>query len=282
MNQVLYSDKNKVDKIMSKIIKEGFNKLHILSDFDNTLTKAFSRWKKRSSLISILRSEWFLWEEYSKKAYELFDYYNPIEINPEINFDEKKKEMMNWRHKHLDLLVKSWLHKNDIKKVIISWIIEFREKTKDLLYNLYLKNIPVLIISANWLWTDSIKFYLNKEKCDYLNIFVISNTFFWDIDWRAVWYDERVIHSFNKWETILESYPEIYEVIKDKKNVILLWDSLWDHYMIDGFDYDNLLKIWFLNDNISELLDEYLKRYDVVITWDWDMSFLNDFIKKCF
>jgi len=48
--------------------------------------------------------------------------------------------------------------------------------------------------------------------------------------------------------------------------------------MIEWFDYDNLLKIWFLNDNIDELLEEYKKNYDVVIVWDGDFEFINEIL----
>jgi hypothetical protein len=58
-------------------------------------------------LISVLRSELYLSEEYSKEAYKLFDFYNPIEINPNISLEEKKVQMTSWWHKHLLLLVKS-------------------------------------------------------------------------------------------------------------------------------------------------------------------------------
>jgi hypothetical protein len=58
-------------------------------------------------LISTLRREGYLSEEYSKASYELFDYYNPIEINPEISLEEKKKEMNNWWNKHFNLLLNS-------------------------------------------------------------------------------------------------------------------------------------------------------------------------------
>lgn len=50
--------------------------------------------------------------------------------------------------------------------------------------------------------------------------------------------------------------------------------------MIDWFNYDNLLKIWYLNYKEDELMDSYLERYDVVITWDWDMSFINGFLNN--
>lgn len=276
MNNTIYTNKESFDKTLNNIKKDWYKNLHILADFDKTLTKAFSNWKKRPSLISVLRSEWYLSEKYQKEAYKLFDYYNPIEINPDISMEIKSKEMTIWWNKHLDLLVKSWLTKNDIDSVSNSWIIELRNWVKEFLSFLNNNDIPLLIISANWLWTDSIKLYLQKEWVLTNNIHVISNSFEWDNNWKAIWYDKRVIHTFNKWETVLEEFPEIYSKIKTRTNVILLWDSLWDHHMVDWFDYKNLLKIWFLNDNEDELLESYKQRYDLILTWDSEGEILNE------
>jgi hypothetical protein len=50
--------------------------------------------------------------------------------------------------------------------------------------------------------------------------------------------------------------------------------------MIEGFDYENLIKIWFLNDKIDELLEEYKKHYDIIITWDWDFWVVNKIVEE--
>lgn len=279
MDNINYTNRQNFDIILNKIRQDWFEKLHILADFDKTLTKAFSNWKKRSSLIAVLRSEWYLSKEYAKEAYSLFDYYNPIEINPDIYMEEKIKEMTNWWNKHLNLLVNSGLTKQDIDNVSNSWIIELRQWVREFLKFLSEKNIPLVIISANWLWTDSIKLYLEKEWVLTNNINIISNSFEWNNDWKAIWYDKRVIHTFNKWEVVLEQFPEIYEKIYNRKNVILLWDSLWDHHMVDWFDYDNLIKIGFLNDKEDELLENYEERYDLVLTWDSEGKILENLLK---
>lgn len=276
MQKTTYSDITNFEETLKRIKDEWFQKLHILADFDRTLTKAFYNWQKRPSLISVLRSEWYLSEEYSKKAYELFDYYNPIELNPKISIEEKKKEMTNWWHKHRDLLVKSGLHKRDIESVVETRLIELRQWIKLFLNILAENNIPLVIISANWLWTDSIKIYLEKEWFLTPNIKIISNEFVWDNNGNAVDFDKRVIHVFNKDETVLEEFPEIYNEIKDRKNVILLWDSIWDVGMIEWFEYNNLLKIGFLNDNEDKLMEEYKKNYDLVLTGDNDAKILKN------
>ncbi len=275
MQEIIYSKKEKFNQILEKIKSDWPGSIHILADFDKTLTKAFSAWKKRPSLISVLRSEWYLSEEYSRKAYELYDYYNPIETDPTIDLETKKQEMTTWWNKHLDLLVASGLHRKDIQSIIDSRLIELREWVKEFLWFLSKNNIPLIIISANWLWTDSIKIYLEKEWFLTDNIKIISNEFIWDTEGNAVSYDKRVIHVFNKDETVLHEFPEIYSQIEKRKNVILLWDSLWDVGMIEWFEYDNLLKIGFLNDKEDELLEEYKKNYDMVLTWDNDAIILN-------
>jgi 5'-nucleotidase len=272
---IIWNEKHYLD-ILSKIKKDWLQKLHILADFDRTLTKAFSGWKLRPSLISVLRSEWYLSEEYSKKAYELFDYYNPIEINPNISLEEKKKEMTIWWNKHLDLLVESKLHKSDIEKIIESWVIEFRPWIKRFLKFLSENNIPIIIISANGLGTDSIEMYFEKEWFLTPNVKIISNEFYWDENGNAFGYDKRVIHVFNKDETVLRDFPEIHDLIENKRNVILLWDSLGDPWMIEWFEYDNLLKIWFLNEKEEELLVKYKENYDVILTQDNDAEFISN------
>lgn len=276
MQNTTYSDIINFEKILKRIKTDWFQNLHILADFDKTMTKAFSAWKKRPSLISVLRSEWYLSEEYSSKAYELFDYYNPIEIDPKISLEDKKQEMATWWHKHLELLVKSGIHHKDIESVIETRLIELREWVKELLIFLAKNNIPIIIISANWLWTDSIRIYLEKEWFLTTNIKIISNEFIWDKDWYAIDYDRRVIHVFNKDETVLEQFPEIYKEIKDRKNVILLWDSIWDVGMIEGFKYDNLLKIGFLNEKEDELIEDYKSNYDLVLTGHNDALILKE------
>nr|MDD3719782.1 hypothetical protein [Candidatus Gracilibacteria bacterium] len=283
MQNIIISNQAKFNEIISNFKSGGFDKIHILSDFDKTLTKAFSirnDGKVRQSLISVLRSEGYLGEEYSKKAYELYDYYHPIEIDSILSLNEKKKEMTTWWIKHLDLLVKSNLHKKDIEKVIYSDLIDFRDGVKDFLLKLDKYNIPLVIISANGLGTDSIKMYFEREESYTKNIKIISNSFKWDENGNAIGHDDRIIHVFNKDETVLSDFPLIHNLIETRKNVILLGDSLGDPHMITGFDYDNLLKIGFLNEKKDELLKEYKKNYDVVITDDGDFGFVNEIISS--
>ncbi len=270
-----YKNKENFDRLIENFQVDWHENIHILSDFDRTLTYHFVDGKKRPSIVSVLRSEWYLWEEYSKKAYQLFDTYHPIEIDPNISIKMKKEKILEWWTKHLELKVESKLHKDDISKVSNSWIIRLRKGVKELFWILDEKNIPLVIITANGLWVDSISSYLDYEKCNYKNIHIVWNQFeFWE-DWFATGFKNAIVHVFNKDETVLELFPEIHKKIENRKNVILLWDSLWDVGMIEWFEYKNLLKIGFLNDKQDELLEKYLENYDLVVTWDRDIEFFH-------
>ena len=65
---------------------------------------------------------------------------------------------------------------------------------------------------------------MEKNNVNYDNIHFVSNEFIWDENGRAVSWKEPFVTSLNKDETVISSdtYPELYEKIKDRKNVILL------------------------------------------------------------
>lgn len=280
MKKIIYTNRQKFDIIIDKIKQEWVDKLHILADFDGTMTKVFFNWKKRHSLVSLLRWEkWALWKKCAIEDEKLFNTYHPIEIDPNINIEEKKEKMIEWWTNSFNLFIKYWLSKNIIKDISSSKEIELREGIKSFLEFTNLNNIPFIIISASWIWKKSISYFLKERWLLFPNIYIISNDFNWDENWKAVSFKYPIIHSFNKWETILKDFPEIHDKIENRKNVLLLWDSLWDHHMIDWFKYNNLLNIWFLNDKEDELLESYKERYDVVLTWDNDWNILNELLK---
>jgi len=281
MQKIIYSNPQKLKQTLENIQKDWLEKIHILADFDNTLTKAFVNWKKTPSLVSVVRwKKWLLWEECAIEDTKLFEKYYPLEVDPDISIEEKNKYMTEWWEKSFNLFIKHWLSKEILEKIWKTKLIDFRNWVKKFLEFTNKYNIPIIIISASWLWVESIEILLKNHKLNYSNIQIISNNYIWNENWKAIWYKKPIIHSFNKSETVLKENVNIYEKIKNRKNVILLWDSLWDHHMVDGFEYENLINIGFLNDKVDELLEEYQKRYDIVIIWDWDFGVINEILKE--
>lgn len=274
VSEIILSSKKEFDKKIKEIKKDGLGKLHVLADFDRTLTKCFVNGKRTPSIISVLRSEHYLSEEYSRKAQELADKYHPIEINHKVPLEEKKKAMEGWWRKHFDLLIKSGLNRKNLKRVIDEENVEFRKGALEFIDSLHENSVPLVIISSSGIG-DLIPMFLKRQGVLYDNVFILTNLYEWDSKGNATGVKPPLIHVFNKDETVLRDFPKIYGKIKNRKNVLLLGDSIGDLGMIEGFDYNILIKIGFLNENIKEDLDLYKKKFDVVITNDGSMDYLN-------
>ncbi|MFA5211361.1 MAG: hypothetical protein WC414_02555 [Patescibacteria group bacterium] len=276
--KITISNQTQFEEIKTKIKKDGLTNLHILADFDRTLTYGSVAGKKTPSIISLLRDGKHLSADYSEKAHALFDKYNKIETDPKVDIKEKKKAMAKWWRLHFKLLLKSQLHKKDLKDILKNDDLKFRAGVENFLDFLYENNIPIIIFSASGCG-EAIPLFFKKYKKNYSNIFYLINRFEWDKNDQAVSIQKPIIHSLNKDETLLKDFSKIFTKIKNKKNVILLGDGLGDLGMISGFDYKNLLSIGFLNFDFENLRKIYKENFDVVLEGDGDFNFVNKLMK---
>lgn len=280
MKDVIIPNVERFEELKKQISKDGEDKLHILSDFDRTLTRAFYKSKKASSIISKLRNGNYLTKDYAERAHSLYDKYHPMEIDNSLDKRIRDEQMQEWWKAHMELLIECEFDMDTLKKCVKDMIkedtLEFRDGAKELLELLDKKNVPLIIISSSL--GDLIKEYLREKKVFYDNINVIGNTFIFDKNGKAANY-EKVIHVFNKHEFELHNLP-IYSELLKRKNVILIGDSIGDLGMIEGFPYSNLIKIGFLNEEIEKNLEEYKKHFDVILLNDTDMSYVNELLKE--
>ena len=276
---IVITNPEKLKKIKKGIAEGGAEKLHILSDFDRTLTTAFIDGKNVPSLISILRDGNYLTSDYSLKAQALYDKYHQVEINLSVPAAEKKKAMQEWWEIHFNLLIKSRLNKKDIERAVDAGKVKFRDGFGKFIDFLKTRNIPLVIISSSGLGADAIKMYLEKEGKLYENVYIISNSFEWNKEGYAVAVKKPIIHGMNKDETLVRDFP-VFETIKERKNVLLLGDSLDDVGMVVGFDAENLIKIAFLNEEVEDNLEPYKKAFDAVILNDGSMEYVNSLLKS--
>lgn len=230
---------------LKHIIDAGSQKLHLLSDFDRTLTKPFVNGKPVASLISILGDHGYLSPKYSKKAQEFFDTYGPIELDPNVPVEEKRIKMKEWWTRHFALLIESGLTKQHIEQAMRARHAELRDGAPEFFKALLERKIPLVIMSSSGLGIESISLFLEHEKMLFPNIHIISNQYIWNPDGKALGVKEPIIHGMNKDETLVSSFPEIYREVHDRTNVIMIGDNDSDLGMITGFDYQNLYTIGF-------------------------------------
>ena len=265
-----------VDSVISALRHDGVNALHVLSDFDRTLTHGTIWGTKTPSLISLLRDGEHLSQDYPARALSLFGKYHPIEIDPDIPIEEKKTIMKIWWYEHFSLMIECGLKKDDIFDVIKKSHLKLRDYVDVTLQLLKKNDVPFIIISAGAIG-EAIPLFLASQWLDFPNISYICNHFEWDERWYAKAIREPIIHVFNKDEATIREMPTIHDRIAERKNIILIGDSLWDLGMSDGCEYENILRIGFLNSEDREIKKDFIKNFDVIIEWDGDFSF----VKEC-
>ncbi len=155
----------------------------------------------------------------------------------------------------------------------------FREGASEFLDFLYKNEIPLVIMSSAGLGGDSISMYLKKQGKLYDNVHIVSNSYKWDSKGNAVGIKEPIIHVMNKDETAIQNYP-VFGLIKNRKNVLLLGDSIGDIGMITNFGYSNLIKIGFLNEEVDKNLENYKENFDVILLNDTGFNYINDLVRE--
>lgn len=256
------------NNILIKINNWQDDSIHILTDFDRTLTKgnSISSW-------SILSNSNLLPEEYVFERQKLFDYYRPIEIDESLEFNIKNKFMIEWWKKHFDLFIKYKLSEKVVNEASLNINnMSFRDGAFEFLENMNKRNIPVIIISAGI--GNFIEHFLIKNNCYFNNIYLIAN-FIKFKNGLAVGLLDNVIHSLNKNEALLPS--KVKDLIKDRGNVILLGDSISDIKMVLDDKRDSTLKIGFLEVNVELNKDIFESEFDIVCT---DNTSFKDISKK--
>jgi len=279
MSDVIIVNPDKLEAIKKAFQVDGLSQIHVLSDFDRTLTQSFVNGKRVSALISVLREEGYLTPDYSDKAKAMSLKYQPLEANLELSREDRKKAMESWWREHFQLLIESGLTRAEIAKASIDSGVILRSGASEFLNYLDSHDIPLVFLSASGLGQESIKIFLDRENHLFKNTHVICNDFFFDETGRVIAVKEPIVHICNKDETLIHNFP-CYGEVKDRRNVIVVGDSIDDIDMVVGFEYKNLIKFGFLNENVEENLEKYKEAFDVIILNDGPFTAINNFLQE--
>ncbi len=228
-------------------------------------------------MIAQIRHLGYLGEEYTKKAYALYDQYNPIEIDPTIPQEIKNEKMVEWWTTHIKIQAEYGLSKQVLDDVVQNSTFKLRDKIKDFFEILNKNKIPILLFSAGAGYF--IRGYLKKNNLEYNNISIISNEYDFNVDGKVLGYKSKVIHTFNKGEIAVKDDP-VYSKILHKENIILLGDSLGDLDMSKGLEHKVKITIGFYNEKDEKHLELYKDKFDIVITGDGPMDYVNELLKN--
>lgn len=253
----------------------GPDSVHILADFDRTLTYGRG---DQSSMISLLRGELSDMDgDYKEKAHALKAKYFPYENDPRLNLEERSEKMMQWWVEHFDLMIEEKLSRKMIESCVDQCELEFRDGFEDM-NNLCKKfGIPLVIMSASI--GNMIEQFLRKNGFWHDGIHIISNDLEFDKAGFMCDFSKPVVHTLNKTEVVMGG--QILDVIDSRRDVILLGDSLGDAGMVDGFEYNNLWSVAFERSNgEDDVLKAYQDSFDTVLDFGSDLSEVVDTLKQ--
>jgi len=268
-------DREVFDQKIEALRASGKERLHVVADFDRTLTKGFVGDKKSSSSWGAFVNSFSGYEE---ERAALFNLYHPIEVDPLIDPELQKEKMREWYSFHLALLVQYGVSEKIIADVVAQGKIHLRDGFSDFLNILASNNIPHLIFSAGL--GDVIKTHFDAHSLWNPHLHLISNFFIFDESGRATGFKDEIIHSFNKTEALIEGKPYA-AAVKERRNAVLLGDTLGDIHMADGLRHDTILRIGFLNEEMA-CLEAFKNAYDMVIVSDTGLQDVTDILKRVF
>ncbi|GBG83215.1 hypothetical protein CBR_g36829 [Chara braunii] len=198
--RVLIGNVEELERKKKAIRLGGRSKLQVIADFDMTLTKFRVNGRKGQTCHALLSQEN---PEYDRKRQQLYEHYYPLEICPDLSYEDKFRYMEEWWTKVHGLLVEGGLQRSAIRASVGSANIEFREGCTELFALLEQLEVPLLIFSAGL--ADIIEeVMLQRIHRQFANITVVSNRMAFDEQGSLTGFVGKTIHILNKNEHALQ------------------------------------------------------------------------------
>lgn len=251
--------------------------LHVLADFDNTLTRAFVDGVKVPSLIAELRTGGYLSDEYETEANALHAHYHPFEENLSLPESERAAKLQEWWDAHFEVMIRHGVTRDILTAAACNTHHTFRDGARELFTLLDQHDIPLVLMSAGM--GDMIDALMRSQHLLTEDVHIVSNFLEFDARGVATGVKPPIIHTLNKSEVVLKEYP-LHDTIEHRTHVLVLGDRISDLHMIDGFEYDSLLSIGFYNATEDTHLSAYQEAYDLVIENDGSLQPVIDIIAQ--
>lgn len=244
----------------------------LISDFDGTLSLAHGAQRKYMTTFGVTRL--FLGKEYEAKATELYNYYYPLEISQKLSDEDRKKFMKEWWERAMELLVHYQFSESIIGEIIKGNYIKPRFALDQLINLVTNFRVPVWVISAG-LGDIIAKYFQEIRFLDDINIH--SNFLNFDKDGEITGFDTaKCVCNFDKNRSLHKN--KIYlKGQKTRQFKIVLGDSIDDVSFIE--DRSKAISIGFLEDNEKARIEVFKKNFDIVLTKNQSLEYVNSLIR---
>ncbi|CAF3431532.1 unnamed protein product [Rotaria socialis] len=241
-----------VEQTIRSLISDGRKMLHVVADFDYTLTMYEKDAVILPSTFAVIESDDRVklpdGSLLRVQADQLRSYYQSIEHDVCMNIDEKIPHMIEWWRKAQALLLLSNLNQPMIRALVYKSKLELKKGVKEFITELLRSETPILVFSAGL--GDVIEIFLEKEIPEFALNHELS----------------QIISNFIQYDT--------------NGNLVAFSDTLGDVGMIAGMkNLKQILKIGFLNRSTPEKLEVYKSAYDIVVSDDQTFDIPNFILK---
>ncbi|ORZ37930.1 pyrimidine 5'-nucleotidase-domain-containing protein [Catenaria anguillulae PL171] len=271
---------------LARIFADGPHHLHIVSDYDMTMTKYWINGVRGPSSHAVLERASVVSPAFKDKCKQLYTTYYPQEIDPNIPRDVKYGIMEQWWREAHQAIMDEGVMEHDLAKMVKETPMTWRDGMQDLIHLTAEMDVYFLVFSAGI--KNLIKSILESSNLLLPHVHVESNEMYFDpTTGRVSHFSEPIIHTLNKAEVVLAS-PDLppdspqarhAAAIKDRNNVILMGDSLGDANMADGITHSSCVRVGFCNVNPDIWLDEFMDTFDVVVVDDVGFDWVLDLLK---
>ena len=256
LKKFFYKDKEKTLKKLDFLLDSGKEKLHLILDFDRTLTKSKNKFNEDVTTWEILRTH--LPQKAQKEYQRFYNKYQPLEAENKL----KVSDAIIWWERILNLYKENKLKWSDITSDVEKRM-PMRLHVKGLFDACEARGIPTIIISAGI--KDVIELWCQRFEVN-PTVILSTNLFFNSKGYIKGWDKKSLIHTLNKKE---KGYQEVNRMRQLRPNIILIGDSIDDASMVDGTG--NVLRIIIDNPQGEDAVrdkrfyDKVFQKFDLVI-----------------
>lgn len=243
---------------LNKFISEGCDNLEVLSDFDHTISRSKHNGVVCPTSHRILQLSGLFTQEFEAEVNRLFKHYHAIEVDSEVDFATKYKEMDAWWDITNGMIVDQLDLRDDmLPNMLKNSALALRHGVDSLLERCKEVDVPFTVVSAG---IGNFVEAALRPLVNYPGFRVRSNFIQFDAEGRVQGFSKPNIHSLSK-NIVLKQQDQ-------RRNVILLGDMPTDTYMVLDNKYETVLSIGFVNDPASCDLDEYKAKFDLLVLND--------------
>ena len=268
--RVLSADARAAEAKRAAIVAGGFGHLHVVIDFDRTITTYLHEGEPGATCHGVLEGR--RPPAVLAQAHALKQFYLPIETCPATPTAAKVPHMVQWYTKINAILAACGISQGDLRADVAAARFSVREGVAQLLAASARHGFPVTVFSAGV--GDVIEEAL-RQRCFGgaplpPTLRVISNRMLWGSAGTCTGFHAKVLHPFNK--NFLEAGDFVgageLAALRARQCVVVVGDGEGDAEMGIGLDARVELRVGLVNDaSRADVVDKFLRLFDVVCAW---------------